>query len=90
MNDQEHRRKSPADDLEVDLDRNADQNDRDPPNLATEADLVISPAIVAIGHVVDATTLEIVAQQKAIMKVATKNPILWRFSICITKLTKTS
>jgi len=89
VNDQEHRRKSLADDLEVDLDLNADQSDREHQNHAIEAYHVTDHATVAIDHV-DAvvTALAIVDQPKVTTKVAMRNLTLWQFSICITKLTK--
>jgi len=91
VNDHEHRRKSLADDLEVDLDLSAVQNDRDRQNHVTEVDLVINHANVATDHVVAAViALAIAAQQKVTMKVATRNRILWRFSIYTTKRIKMS
>jgi len=91
VNDQEHRRKSLADDLEVDLDLSAVQNDRDHQNPATEVNLVIDHATVATDHVVAAVTaLAIAVQPRVTMKVVTKNQTLWRFSTCITKLTRTN
>jgi len=91
VNDQEHRRKSLADDLEVDLDLSADQKDRDRQNPATEVNLVIDHATVATDHVVAAVTaLAIAVQPRVTMKVVTKNQTLWRFSTCITKLTRTN
>jgi len=87
VNDQEHRRKSLADDLEVDLDPSADQRDPNHEDPATEVDHAIDLANVAIDHVVAAVTaLAIAVQPKATMKVVTKNQTLWLFSICITKL----
>jgi len=89
VNDQEHRRKSLADDLEVDLDLSADQKDRDHQNPATEVNLVIVHANAATDHVVAVVTaLEIAVQPRVTMKVVTKNRTLWRYSTCITKLTK--
>lgn len=89
MNDQEHRRKSLADDLEVDLDLSADQKDRDRQDPATEVNLVIVHANAATDHVVAVVTaLEIAVQPRVTMKVVTKNRTLWRYSTCITKLTK--
>lgn len=91
MNDHEHRRKSLADDLEVDLDLNAVQNDRDRQNHVTEADHVINHANVATDHVVvGVTALAIAALPRVTMKVVTRNLILWRFSICTTKQIKMS
>lgn len=91
MNDQEHRRKSLADDLEVDLDLSADQKDRDHQNPVTEAYLVIDHANVATDHVVAVVTaLAIAVQPRVTMKVVTKNQTLWRFSTCITKLIRTN
>lgn len=89
MNDQEHRRKSLADDLEVDLDLSVDQKDRDHQDRETEAILAIDHANVATDHVVAVVTaLAIAAQPRATMKVVTRSQTLWQFSISITKLTK--
>jgi len=91
VNDQEHRRKSLADDLEVDLDLSADQKDRDHQNPATEANLAIDHANVATDHVVAVVTaLAIAVQPRVTMKVVTKNQTPWRFSTCITKLIRTN
>lgn len=91
MNDPEHRRKSLADDLEVDLDPSVVQKDHDHQNHATKVNLAIDHANVATDHVVAVVTALVIAvQQRVTMKVVTKNRTLWRFSTCITKLTRTN
>lgn len=91
MNDQEHRRKSLADDLEVDLDLSVDQKDREHQNHETEAILAIGHAIVATDPVVAVVTAPAIAvQPRVTMKVVTKSQTLWQSSTCITKLIKTN